>query len=186
MTEAVQRNNVVINAIKGQSNPQIVVTAHLPYLTFLGSLSRMFLFSKIRIAAFACIPLFALYEIYMLMTSATAIRVASVLLWLLLMMVLPLLLMGILYLAWWRNKKAYGDTMIFRIDHWGVSATAQAYKTSMRWSSIKKVVETRHYLYFIISRQQVMILPIKDIPTASLPPLRTLAKQHPAYQLSSF
>ena len=166
------------------SNPQIIVTAHLPYFTFLGSLVRLFLFAKIRMAALALLPLFVLYEIYVLLTSPTAMRVASVLLWLLLMLVLPLLLMAITYLAWWRNKKSYGDTMTFRIDSWGISASAQAYKTSLKWSSLKKVVETPHYLYFIGAAQHILILPLKDVAAEQRAPLRALAQQQPSYRLS--
>ncbi len=183
MSEVVQDSSVDMAA--DASDQPIIVNAQFSFWAYVVSLMRIVLLSELRVAILVFIPFLALYElVFTHNTSALTMEQRIVIL--VLVVGLPLLVLGMLYLGWHLKQKHYGPITTFSVDATGIAVHAQDYKTRLPWAKFKQVIETPNYLFFTMMREPTVTVPIKDLSIDSLYALRTLAQQHVPYRLSRF
>lgn len=122
-------------------------------------------------------PLAGVYLCYLWYTHDHAVTVADVLLVLGCFLFTPLITLLVLFLGRRKNPLSAGPFR-YRFDAEGIRTSGAAFDMSLKWSAIRKVRESRYFIFFFVSPSHAHTIPVSQLRAAGLlDQVRSFAKQ---------
>src|SRR5882672_6297059 len=142
-----------------------------PYWTAYRATLQLILYSPLQIALSSLFPLAGVYMLYLVVTyphrQAPAEMLLDILLAVLGLLFTPLILALTLFLARRKNSFSQGPFQ-YTLDSSGVRAVGSTFDSTIKWPAIRRVVETRSFLFLFVAPARAISLPIAPLQSAGV------------------
>ncbi len=157
--------DLTLGSLENMVQEPIKVSISFPFWTAYRATLQVILHSPIQLIASSIFPIAGLVLIYLWVTHNHAIRPTDIGLLFLCFFFTPLITGVSLFLARQRNPLTKG-LFLYSFDTEGIHLSGEAFTMSIKWSAIRKVVESNSFMFFFVAPARAHCIPIAQLQTA--------------------
>jgi len=149
----------------------VTLSIAFPYRIAYKASLVLVLYSPLQIAVSSVFPLAGLFILYLLVVRHQALALHEILyavfLVLLCFLFTPIILALTLFLGRRRNPLSEGP-FTYTLDSSGIHASSSAFENTIKWPVIRRVVETRSFLFLFVAPGRAISLPVAQLQIAGV------------------
>ena len=154
---------------------RISVVISFPYWTAYLATLQLIVRSPLQLAVSIAFPIAGLYLIYLLARHGHRLQLADIAVLIACFLFTPLTTALSLFLRRRRNPLTRGP-FTYAFDADGIHASNDAFSMSVRWSTVKRVLESGRFVFFFITPARAHSIPLAQLKEAGcLDQVRALA-----------